>query len=27
MSWQHPVPRITDDEKQLRLSRLRERIE
>ncbi|MGZ2486240.1 Xaa-Pro dipeptidase [Rhizobium pisi] len=27
MSWQHPVPRITDDERRIRLSRLRERIE
>ncbi|RUM24101.1 aminopeptidase P family protein [Rhizobium vallis] len=27
MSWQHPVPRITQDERQVRLSRLRERIE
>ncbi|EJC83011.1 LOW QUALITY PROTEIN: Xaa-Pro aminopeptidase [Rhizobium leguminosarum bv. trifolii WSM2297] len=27
MSWQHPVPRITEDERQIRLTRLREAIE
>ncbi|NTF65029.1 M24 family metallopeptidase [Rhizobium rhizogenes] len=27
MSWQHPVPRITQDERQLRLSKLRQSIE
>ncbi|MEF0941140.1 M24 family metallopeptidase [Rhizobium sp. BR 362] len=27
MTWSHPVPRITDDERQLRLARLREALE